>query len=105
MILLKVIFQILVMYQMTQIISESKLTKPLRDYLLSRSRTSKVAWFFYELSSCFLCTSVWVGFLLTLPLFDLAAYMGYTTMSWFWNGLFFSCLTWYLHLLENRITS
>lgn len=102
MILLKIIFQVIVLYQITQIISESKITRPLRTYLSGKQ--SLVARFLYELISCFLCTSVWVGFILTPLLFDFAKYLGYDTVTWFWNGLFFSCITWFLHVWEQSKT-
>jgi hypothetical protein len=105
MILLKIIFQTFVLYQAAQIISESKLTKPLREYLLGRSVNSIAYKFLYELFSCFLCTSVWVGFILTPLLFDLSSYLGYCGFSWFWNGLFFSALAWFMHVWEQSKTT
>ena len=105
MILLKIAFQVLVLYQITQIISESKITRPLRNYLNENGTKYLVPKFLYELMSCFLCTSVWVGFILTPLLFDFAKYLGYETVSWFWNGLFFSSITWFLNVWEQSKTS
>lgn len=100
MILLKVIFQIFILYNISQIISETKISRPLRDYL--RRKTNIVARILYELISCFLCTSVWVGFILTPLLFDFAAYLGYTSVTWFWNGLYFSSITWFMNVWEQN---
>lgn len=99
-ILLKIVFQTLVLYQVSQIISESKISRPLREYLKEMSSVSTFAKVLYELISCFLCTSVWVGFLLTFVLFDFADYLGYDIVSWFWNGLFFSALSWFMYVWE-----
>lgn len=103
MILLKILFEVFVLYQITQVISESTLTKPFRDYLNKHSRYTVVG-FLHSLMNCFLCTSVWVGFTLSFFLFDLAAYLGYTH-SWFWNGLFFSGITWFLYVWEQSKTN
>jgi len=102
MLLLKIGFQVFVLYQIAQIISESKISRPLRYYLRDISDKNIVAKVLYELMSCFLCTSVWVGFALTPLLFDLSSYLGYSTISWFWNGLFFSSITWFMKVWEEN---
>jgi hypothetical protein len=105
MIFVKVIFQVIVLYQITQIISESRISRPIREYLAEKGRKYLFPKILHDLISCFLCTSVWVGFILTPLLFDLAKYIGYETMSWFWNGLFFSCVAWFLNVWEQSKTS
>lgn len=102
MILLKCIFQIFVLYQISQIVSESKVSRPIRNWLKVKGQTLIVANVLYELISCFLCVSVWVGFILTPILFDFANYIGYTKLSWFWNGLFFSSITWFMNVWEQN---
>lgn len=104
MILMKIVFQILVLYQIAQIISESRISKPLRTFLLEKSHGNVIIGLLHGLLSCFLCTSVWVGFLLTPMLFDFAEYIGYNQVSWFWNGLFFSSITWFLYVWEQSKT-
>lgn len=92
------VFEILVLYQITTIISESSLFNPLREFLTKR---------FFPLSllgyliSCFLCTSVWVGFILSNYLFNFAEYLGYYEISWFWNSMFFSAVVWFIHKIDN----
>ena len=104
MILLKIIFEVMVLYQITQIITESKITRPIRSFLNEQGRYFIIAEILYELISCFLCTSVWVGFILTPLLFDFASYLGYDKGSFFWNGLFFSSVTWFLYVWEQSKT-
>lgn len=97
--LIKVVFQVLVLYNISQIISESSLTRPIREYLLKYCNIP-VYKFLYGLMSCFLCTSVWVGFILSLLLHDMAKDIGYETLTWFWSGLFYSSITWFIHVWE-----
>ena len=100
MIILQIIFETLILYQISQVISESYLFSPMRNFFIE-SNWIPLNWF-GKLIDCFLCTSIWVGFGLSLYLFNLAEYLGYLQFSWFWNGLFFSCLTWILRVLENK---
>ena len=90
MIATKIIFQIFVLYNITQIVTES--------VLFSKVRKIKIL---SPLLTCFLCTSVWISFLLSFFLFDLAKYLEYD-YSWFWNGLFFSSITWFIHIIEQK---
>lgn len=102
MIITKIIFEVFILYQVSQVISESKLTRPFREYLRQKGQSNRLIMFLYNLLSCFLCTSIWVGFLLSLLLFDFAAHIGYETVSWFWNGLFFSSITWFMNVWEQN---
>jgi len=93
-----ILFEILVLYQLTSIITESHLFKPIRTWALSSSE------FLGSLISCFLCTSVWVGFILSFVLYDYAKTLGINPMySWFFNSMFFSFFTWFLHLIEQKL--
>lgn len=94
---MNVIFAILVTYNLSQIISES--TFPLFRWL----RNLEGNWFkefISELTSCFLCTSVWIGVLVSFLLFDYAKYLEIQNLSLIWSGLFYSCCAWFLHCLE-----
>lgn len=98
MLFLKIVFELFILYQITQIITESQLLEPIRSSFVY----SKL-WIFKKIGhliSCFLCSGVWVGFILSFRLFNFAEYLGYYELSWFWNGLFFSCLSWFLRMLE-----
>ena len=88
----KIAFESLILYNISQIISEST--------LFSKVRNIKIL---NPVLSCFLCTSVWASFALTFVLFDYAKYLGYETVSWFWNGLFFSSITWFIHCVETKL--
>lgn len=100
MILLKIIFETLILYQIAQIISESTLFSPIRRFFL-RSNWIPINWI-GRLLDCFLCTSVWVGFVLSFVLFNFSEYLGYYSFSWFWNGLYFSSMAWFLRILESK---
>lgn len=98
----KLLFEIFVAYNATQIISESSLFTPVWKTLLN----SKY-WLFRHIGrllSCFLCTSVWVSFLLTLTLYDYAANIGITNLSWLFNALFISSICWWMHIIEDKLT-
>lgn len=93
-----IVFEIIVLYQISSIITESYLLKPLREQIYSKSV------FFGSLISCFLCTSIWVGFILSFFLYDYAKDLGVNLyVSWFFNSMFFSGLAWFLKLLEERL--
>lgn len=100
MILLQIIFELFVLYQISQVISESTLFSPVRRFFL-RSDWIPLNWI-GQMLDCFLCTSIWVGFGLSFVLFNFAEYLGYYEVSWFWNGLFFSSLAWFLRIFENK---
>lgn len=86
-----VIFTIAVVYQITQIISESTIFKPLRNIP-----------FIGSFLSCFLCTSVWIGFLVSKFVFDYANYLG-LDCTVFLSGLFYSCVVWFIHVIEHKL--
>lgn len=89
----QVIFEVFVLYNITQVIVEST--------LFSKVRKIKIL---NPLLSCFLCTSIWISFILSLFLFNYAEYLGCNHFSWFFNGMFFSSITWFLHLIEGKLT-
>lgn len=88
-----IFFALFCIYNITQILSESYFFKPFRD--LFKQRIS----FLYELTTCFLCTSVWIsfGFQYLFPEFNLHG-------NWFLNTMFFSCCVWFIHVIENKLT-
>lgn len=112
---LEITFEVGIVYAITQIIAESKLTAPIRGWLevWSTNQPSSVfelgaklvGWFLYTLTSCFMCTCVWVSFFVSFKFFNLAQYLGYTEFSVFWNGLFLSTLTWFLRAIEEKLTN
>ena len=89
----KIVFEVIVLYNITQIVAEST--------LFSKVRKIKIVG---SVLSCFLCTSVWISFLLTFVLFDYANYLGFDKFSWFFNGMFFSGLTWFIHVIERKLS-
>ncbi len=95
------IFAIFIVFNLSQIISES--TFPLFR-LLRRLEESQYLFISYigQLFSCFLCTSVWVGWLVSVKVFDLGSVLQ-VDHSWFWTGLFYSSIVWFLHCMEVKI--
>ncbi len=97
--LLRFLFTLGLTYQISQIISESYF--PLFRYI--RNLKGNIVFnFISELTSCFLCTSVWVGMILSNYFFDISNFLGYTEISWVWSGLFYSCLSWFIHVWEAK---
>jgi len=97
------LFTTLLIYSVTQIVSES--TFPLFRWLrnISDIYPGTLSNFVGSLFSCFLCTSVWVGSLMSIWYFDISEYAGYPgNMSWCASGLVYSCIVWFIHVFENR---
>lgn len=93
-------FSIIVVYNISQIISES--TFPLFRFL----RNLEGNWFFNfvsELTSCFLCTSVWAGLLVSWLVFDVASSLQVNHFTIFWSALFYSGCAWFLRCLEAKL--
>lgn len=95
-----VIFAILVTYNISQIISESSF--PLFRWLRNLEG-NVVKDFIANLTSCFLCTSVWTGILVSWLIFDYAKYLEIQSLTLFWSGLFYSCCAWFLHCWEVKL--
>jgi len=87
---------VLACYNITQIITEASIFKPVRRWLLD-SRLSIIG----QLVSCFLCTSVWISFLLTLGCKNFADRLNYSV---FINTMFISAVVWFIHIFERRIS-
>lgn len=101
-IIFKLIFTILITYNITQIISESTfpLFKWLRD--LEYRNFIGLQWIGH-LFGCFLCTSVWVGWAVAFFLFDVGQFLEIESITWAWSGLFYSSLAWIIHCLEAKL--
>ncbi len=99
--ILLIIFSVFIVFNLSQIISES--TFPLFRWL-RRLEVNEYLLVSYigQLFSCFLCTSVWAGWIVAIFVFDLGLNLG-VEHSWFWTGLFYSSLAWFLHILEAKL--
>jgi len=107
--ILQFLVTIAVCYQVTSIISESSF--PLFKWLrhLDEVRTNDLfkIWVFKGISnffSCFLCVSVWIGFLCGRLLFDLAKFVEYESLTWAISGLVYSFICWFIHLVEGKLS-
>ena len=107
---LEMFFEVGIVYTVTQTVAESKLTSPIRGWLETSIQKTPfkifklVGSFIYTLISCFMCTGVWVSFLISSKFFNLAQYLGYMELSVFWNGLFLAFLVWFLRCVEEKLT-
>jgi hypothetical protein len=99
--LILLIFSIFIVFNLSQIISES--TFPLFKWL-RRLETNRYLLVSYigQLFSCFLCTSVWAGWVVSILVFDLGSVLQ-VEHSWFWTGLFYSSIAWFLHCVEAKL--
>lgn len=93
------IFSILIIYNVTQIITETKIFKPIREF---------IPWAPIKyLLSCFLCMSVWVAGLISYLLYPISSVVWVLPM---WqhvilSALIYSCVTWFLSLIEHKLSS
>lgn len=92
-----ILLSIGIVYQLSQIISESSF--PIFRWLRNLEGNF-IFDFIAELTSCFLCTSVWVGCIVSIWIFDIGAELGIKTIAWFASGLFYSSVCWFLHCWE-----
>jgi hypothetical protein len=112
-IFLELLLEVGIIYTITQVISESKLTLPFRDWLETvllkdwhkLTILKYPVLFFYTLISCFLCTSIWVSWGIGAIFFNLITYLGYNNFPIFWNGLFLAFLVWFLRKLEDKLSN
>jgi hypothetical protein len=113
-ILIKLILLSVIVFQITQIITESTLFQPIRTHFyLLESETifiNEIYKFIYKLINCFLCASVWISFILLLILlqdftvtFDLFEIRN-VCLSIFLDTMLLSGVTWFWHCLENNWT-
>lgn len=101
-----ILFWLLTSYGITQILVESTLFKPIRVLLSKTMLTSP----FHTLLSCMICTGAWVSFALSIswfsPTMQVTNYpmyiYGYNT-TWFADGMFGSCIIWFISRFEKLI--
>ena len=97
---LLIFFEVFVLYNITQILSESGLFQWARRIPILGTK----------LLSCFLCTSVWVGIALSFILPNVAYKISGSIViynydiTWFFNAMFLSSLGLALHIIEDKLT-
>lgn len=84
---------IILTYGITNILVNSSLFEPVRNYISSKVDSSKLVLYFYRLITCMMCLGFWVG-----------AFVGYfygpfDPWNIIFNGAFYSGTTWILHCL------
>jgi len=103
----------LIVYGITQIVVEATIFSKLRS-VLSRNIS-----FLGKLISCFLCSSVWISFILSVTLYSPTAQLWPHLLSlefpatdipmgWFvtmfLDGILGSSIVWFLYCIENKLT-
>lgn len=98
--LLQVFVWIFIIYGITQIVVEAQIFAWLRDGLAT-SRIIFFRWLSY-LVKCFLCSSVWVSFILGYLVFSPTAVFWPLTafQNAFLDAMFGSALVWFMHIME-----
>lgn len=116
--LLSIIVLGITTYHISSLIAEAEITSWFRGLFKPKS-------FFHRLFSCVLCTSVWVGWLLSFLVFNAFAYYESDIVfklnlllinhkaatilaliiSHFLSGILYSAVTWFLHLWEVKLIS
>lgn len=93
-----------IIYGVTQIVVQSTLFTPLRAYL----QTSRFSFLrlLYKLITCFLCTSVWVGFIMSLLLYSPTQELWSPNiiLGTFFDGMLASCIIWFMYNIEHYIS-
>lgn len=92
MILLQLFVTIIIVYNVTQILVESTLFSFFR-------RLPVIKYLF----NCFLCTSVWVGFLCSWIILDIIQQLQFhdVNFTWFWSGIFYSGIAYLVRSMED----
>lgn len=103
-----IVFWLITLYGITQIIVDSILFKPFRMFLLKHLITQP----FGILFTCTICTSTWVGFILShywfSPSYNLFGYyvhIGTINISFALDGFYGSCIIWFISLFEKLVTA
>lgn len=113
-ILIKLILLSIIVFQITQIIVESKLFENVRQYFYLPDSTNMLVihihTIIYNIINCFLCCSVWVSFIVLLfvlnnfnIMYDLFEIRN-IFISTFLDTMLVSGIAWFLHCLENNWT-
>lgn len=88
-------------YGITQIITESTLFKPFRNLFPLKSWLGTFI-------RCFLCISVWVGFIISTLIYSISynyLYIYNPIMSIFVDGIILSAASWLLYSLEIKLNN
>lgn len=103
---MEIIYWIIIVYGTTQIITESYAFKFIRDMWENMSDYTKII---SILLRCILCTSTWISFLYSKIIFSPFFYIFkynyiYNTidLTFFFDGMFGSCIIWFIHLIEKK---
>ena len=88
-------------YGMSTILVYGSIFEGTRNWIHSQGKKNKVGLFFSELISCMLCTSTWVGFLLSLTMFSPSGsiYSISLPFSIFFDGMYSAGIVWSINAI------
>lgn len=99
--ILQIIVWLIVAYGTTQIITDSVLFQPLKDFI----KRFRYLGLLSTLLDCFLCASVWVCFLTSVFIWSPTQIFLPVQHQFFIDGMFGSCVLWFLRGIENKLFS
>lgn len=104
---MKEIVWILVLYGIVQIIVESSLFKPVRNFFGNYFWTQPI----HILITCVICTSTWIAFILSniwySPVYNIFSYpvtIFGRDVTFFFDGMLGSCIVWFIHMFEQFLS-
>jgi len=99
---LKVVFVVVFIEALTEIITKSEITEPIRKFVFEKGHKNKFFNWLHRLLDCGYCTSVWIGLFAALLLFrDLHLISPY--LDWIFIGLILHRLSNVFHFIVDRI--
>jgi len=98
----RIVFVVVVVEALTEIITKSEITEPIRKYVFKLGHKNKFFNWLHRLLDCGYCTSVWIGMFTSLLLFSHVNVFN-TYLDWIFIGLVLHRLSNVLHFLVDRI--
>jgi len=108
--IIQIIFWVLIIYGITQIIVESKLFKPLREWYNPGNPKNHYSnrleyyrdLYLHTMMTCMLCMSVWVATFVSMHFFS-PTLLIYGTSVIFYDAMIGSTLVWFLNVFERKV--
>lgn len=98
----KIVFVVVFIEALTEIITKSEITEPIRKYVFKMGHKNKFFAWLHRLLDCGYCTSVWIGMFAAILLFrDMEIFNPY--LDWIFMGLVLHRFSNVFHFLVDRI--
>jgi len=99
---LKVVFVVVFIEALTEIITKSEITEPIRKFVFEKGHKNKFFNWLHRLLDCGYCTSVWIGLFAALLLFR-GLHLISPYLDWIFIGLILHRLSNVFHFIVDRI--